>query len=206
MKTIKKLLTASLFAIVSTAVSAQRSSGTFFAEYNPHQWDYTSSSAEDTNFHGVSVGFSYFVPVMGGLGFDAGLKGQYFFRREKENGIKYITNMFSATVPVDVVYDLKLGGSFAIDPFAGIYGRYNFNAKDIVETEGHRLTHNLFDKDQAKSDGYETLDHFQLGWQAGVNLRIGDMLTIGVAYWMDFNEIGKDTKLHGFNLKLGTNF
>ena len=214
----KLFLAAAILAIGGTTASAQRSFGTFYAEYNPHQWHFTSSDVKDNNFHGISVGFSYFVPVMGNLGFDAGLKGQYFFSSEKENGIKFLTRMFSATVPVDVVYDLKISDGFAIDPFAGIYGRFNFSAKDIEETGNKRNTLDLFDEKEANRwgelcsekqsmrYGFETLDRFQIGWQAGVNFRISDMMTIGAAYWMDFNELGKDIKLHGFNLRLGAIF
>jgi len=191
----------------SYKASESRSFGTFYAEYNPHVWHAEHyGSVTNTTFHGVSVGFSYFVPVLGSLGFDAGVKGQYLFRNEKKGGSKYKDNMFSGTIPVNVVYDFRVSDGFAIDPFVGLYGRFNFSAKNVEEMGTTRNSLNMFDEDQAKFFGYETYDRFQFGWQAGVNVRISDMLTIGGAYWMDLKEIGKDIDLHGFNIMVGANF
>ncbi len=191
----------------SYKMSEPRSFGIFYAEYNPHVRHQDSfGSSTNTNFHGVSVGFSYFVPVLGRLGFDAGVKGQYLFRNEKKGTTKYKDNMFSATIPVDVLYDIRVSDGFAIDPFAGLYGRINFTAKNIEETGNIRNSLNMFSKDQSKFYGYDTYDRFQFGWQAGVNFRISNMVTIGGAYWMDLNDVGKDTNLHGFNVMLGANF
>jgi len=191
----------------STKSKAQRentSIGTFFAEYNPHTWNFDSNnySEKTTGYHGVSVGFSYFVPVVGDFGFDAGLKGQYLFRNKKENGVTNKFEMFSATVPVDLVYDWKVSYSLAIDPYAGVYGRYNFMAKSKQEAGGGRTTTDWFDKSQVPS----TMKRFQIGWQVGVNFRISDMVTIGGAYWADLSKIKEHTKLHGFNLMVGANF
>jgi len=191
----------------SYKVSESRSFGTFYAEYNPHVWhkDYVGNETS-TTFHGISVGFSYFIPVLGQLGFDAGVKGQYLFRNEEKGSTTYKDNMLSATVPVNVVYDFRVTDGLAIDPFVGLYGRYNFSAKNVEETGNTRNSQNMFSKDQAKFFGYDTYDRFQFGWQAGVNFRISDMVTIGAAYWMDLKEVGKDIDLHGFNIMLGANF
>lgn len=178
--------------------------GTFFAEYNPHTWSFNSSSYSEntTGYHGVSVGFSYLVPVVGSFGFDAGLKGQYLFRSKKENGVTNKFEMFSGTVPVDLVYDWKVSDGLAIDPFAGVYGRLNFMAKNKQDAGGGRTTVDWFDKTQVPS----TMNRFQIGWQAGVNFRISDMVTIGGAYWADLSEIKEHSKLHGFNVTVGANF
>lgn len=224
MNCFSKLLTTSILLLAgSITVSAQRYSnnpysgsyknlesrsfGTFYAEYNPHVWHRTDyGSTTNTNFNGISVGFNYFVPVFGQLGFDAGVKGQYLFRHETEGLSTFKDNMFSASIPIDILYDFRVTEGFAIDPYVGLYGRYNFSAKNIEEVGGGRNTQNLFDKEQARYYGYETLDRFQYGWQVGVNFRISNVVTIGGAYWADLNDIGEDTNLHGFNILLGANF
>ena len=179
--------------------------GTFFAEYNPHTWHFSNAGHSDntTGYHGVSVGFNYMVPFAGALGFDAGLKGQYLFRSKKEGGNTNKFEMFSATVPVDLVYDWRVSDCLAIDPYAGVYGRLNFMAKNKQDvTGGGRTTVDWFDKSQVAS----TMKRFQIGWQAGVNFRISDMVTIGGAYWSDLSKIKEHTTIHGFNIMLGANF
>ena len=176
--------------------------GTFFVEYNPHTWHVSTGGAStNTSYQGISIGFNYFMPFAGNLGFDAGLKGQYLFRSKKTNGLTNKFEMFSATVPVDL--DWRVSDGFAIDPYAGVYGRYNFTAKSKSDISGGgRNTLNWFEKDHV----YDTMNRFQFGWQLGVNFRISDMVTIGGAYWMDLNEAVKHTKLRGFNMTLGVNF
>ena len=177
--------------------------GTFFVEYNPHTVHTTTAySATNTTHDGLSVGFNYFVPVVSHFGIDAGLKGQYFFHKETVFGVKEKYNQFSATVPVDLVIDIRLADGFAIDPFAGLYGRYDLIAKETSEVGGKRSSVNLFEKSQTN----QTMNRFQLGWQAGVNLRIAQSFTVGASYWMDFSELRDRVKLYGFDLRLGLNF
>jgi len=188
-------------------VEDSRSFGMFFAEYNPNTRHSSYLDGDtDTNYHGISVGFSYYMPVVGSLGFDAGVKGQYFFRSEKKGSTKYKSNLFAATIPVDIVYDWKLSDGFAIDPFVGVYGRYNFSAKNTDETGNTRNSLDFFDKGRASYFGYNTFKRFQFGWQAGVNFRISEVFTIGGAYWRDLSELGEQLKLHGFNVTVGANF
>ena len=194
----------------SYSITDVRSFGTFYVEYNPHTWqyEYDFSPKYDKDFHGVSLGFSYFVPVLGSLGFDAGLKAQYLFHSEKQAGLKHKVNMFSTRLPVDIVYDLRLfHGQLAIDPFGGVYARFNFSAKDIEEYSGERRRSvNMFNDKQTDYYDLNPFKRFQLGWQAGVNLRLGRVLTVGGAYWHDFGEVSHHTSVGGFNARLGVNF
>lgn len=181
--------------------------GTFFVEYNPHKWSNSYNSKYDRSFHGVSVGFSYFVPLADFVGFDAGAKVQYLFCNEEKDTVTYKHNMFSATIPVNIVLDFKISESFAIDPYAGFFARYNFSAKNIEDyTNKKRRSVSWFNDRQTSYYGLDKLDRIQLGWQLGVNLRFSDMVTIGAGYWGDFSKICDDTKLHGFNIRLGANF
>jgi len=185
--------------------SGSESFGTLYVEYNPHSW---RTSGHSTSFHGVSLGYSYFLPVVGNLGIDAGVKAQYFFRNEKKSGTRFKDDLFSASVPVNLAYDLRIIDSFGLMPFAGVYGRYNFSAKTSWEVDGEsgRTSVSLFNKQQAAYYGMNTLSRFQFGWQAGVSVRLNEFVRVGAAYWMDFNEINEDTKLRGFNITLGATF
>ena len=191
------------YSRTNTNTAESQSYGTFFIEYNPTTMSSDISGVKNRIYQGVTIGFNYFVPFAGSLGFDAGLKGQYFFRNKKEGSVEYKDNMFSGTVPVDLVYDWQITDGFAIAPYAGVYGRFNFTAKEKEEYGGTRTTIDVFKKDQM---GDNTWNRFQFGWQAGVNLRISEMMTIGGGYWMDLNELTDHLKLHGFNITLGTNF
>lgn len=187
------------------ASDGSESFGNFFVEYNPHSWH---TPARNTDFHGVSLGYSYFMPVIGSLGIDAGMKVQYFFRSKKERGMKYKDDLFAGTIPVNLAYDLRIIDHFRLMPFAGVYGRFNFSAKTSWEVDGvpGRTSVSLFNKQQATFYGLNTLSRFQVGWQAGMNVRITEFMAIGAAYWADFNEINEDTKLRGFNIMLGATF
>ena len=178
--------------------------GTFYAEYNPHTWRHSDEvSSKTTNgYHGISIGFSYFVPFAGALGFEAGLKGQYLFRNWKENEMKYNFKMLSATAPVNLALDLEATDGFVIHPYGGLYARYNISARTQEERDERRFTYNWF----KEGNPFGEMDRFQWGWQLGVNLRFGDMVTIGGGFWKDFNEVAQHEKLYGFNVTLGANF
>ncbi len=180
--------------------------GTFFVEYNPHTWAVDIKGHDNENYQGISLGGNYFTPFAGGLGFDAGLKLQYLFRQDKNAGVTQKFEMFSATIPVDLVYDWRVSDGFAIDPYVGVYGRYNFMAKSKY-TKGSGPAIDYFKDNQVVVAGYpDPMERFQLGFQAGLNFRISDMMTFGGGYWTDFSELLEHTKLHGFNITLGVNF
>ena len=217
MKHLVRRLFFALLAMAATTASAQSNTysreyrypsetqtfGSFFVEYNPHTVHVsTAYSSTNTTYQGFSLGFNYFLPVVGSWRIDAGLKGQYFFHNETISGVKYKDNQVSATVPVDIVLDLKLSDVLAIDPFAGLYGRYNFIAKQTTEINGKRTSANLFEESQTEMP----MEHFIWGWQAGVNLRIANTITIGAAYWRDLKDQQEDVNLYGFNIRLGVLF
>ena len=130
--------------------------GTFYVEYNPHTWRHSDEvwSKSTNNYHGISIGFSYFVPFAGAMGIEAGLKGQYLFRNWKEHDMKYNFEMLSATVPVNLALDLEAADGFFIHPYGGLYARYNISARTKEDTKvndkDRRFTYNWFNK-SAKS-------------------------------------------------------
>ena len=178
--------------------------GTLFVEYNPTTLHTSYKGYTDnTSYQGLSLGASYFMPFYDALGVDFGAKVQYFFRSETKGGTKYKSDMLSATIPVDLAYDWRVAEAFAVYPYAGIYGRLNILANGKEEYGGQTNKYNAFDKDDM---GGHPWKRFQFGWQAGVNFRIMDLLTIGGGYWMDLSELTDHVKAYGFNVTLGVNF
>lgn len=188
----------------STAVN---SFGIFFAEFNPYSWCYNDEVRSDTPDYswrgqGVSIGFTYFVPFGIPLGLDLGAKGQYFFRNKTIAEKKYTFDMFSLTAPINLAYDWILSSSFAVHPYAGLYGRYTFSANSHMEINGKRDHNKWLEKDHPMGG----MKRFMTGWQVGANVRISDMVSIGAAYWSDFGKATDYNHMHGFNIMLGAAF
>ncbi len=181
-----------------------KSYGVFFAEYNPHTWSYDDGrlSKTESNYHGISVGFTYFLPLGSPLGIDAGAKVQYLFRNKTEQEVKNKFSMVSLTAPVSLAYDLLLSESFALHPYAGIYGRYTFSAKTQKEADERRYTENWMKNDHPMGG----MKRFVAGWQLGASCRISEVFSFGAAYWMDFSKVTDYDKLRGFNIMLGATF
>ena len=189
---------------VNSQKKTYHSYGLFYAEYNPHSWHFDNGITGETTsgYHGVSVGFNYFVPFAGPLGFDAGLKTQYLFRRKTELGVKNNFEMLSLTVPIDLALDLRATRWLTVYPYAGLYGRYNLTASSKKGTDEKLITYNWFK--EGNPDG--EMNRFQMGWQVGVNFRFNETFAVGGGYWMDFGEVTDHKKLYGFNVTLGAVF
>ena len=183
----------------STAV---QSFGIFFAEYNPYTLSYDQHASENENGHGVSVGFTYFVPFGSPLGIDAGAKIQYLFRKDSDNGPKETFEMLSLVAPVSLAYDLALSDGFVLHPYAGVYGRYTFSAKTKTEVDDRRYTEDWLKSDHPMGG----MKRFMGGWQVGASCRLGEVFSFGAAYWMDFAKVTDYNKLRGFNVMLGVTF
>ena len=178
--------------------------GIFFAEYNPHTWCYDNGTVSESqsDYHGVSIGFTYFIPFGSPLGIDAGAKMQYLFRKKTEQGVKNDFEMLALTVPVSLGYDLAISDAFVLHPYAGVYGRYAFSARTKTGSGDRRLT-----EDWLKGDHpHGGMDRFTTGWQVGASCRISEVFSIGAAYWMDFGKMTDYDKLRGFNIMLGATF
>lgn len=178
--------------------------GIFFAEYNPHTWCYEDDfSSKTTNgYHGVSVGFTYFMPFGSPLGLDAGAKLQYLFRRETEQGVKETFEMLAATVPVSLAYDWTISDSFVLHPYAGVYGRYGISAKTQTEAAERRYTEDWMKSDHPMGG----MKRFMGGWQVGASCRVSEVFSFGASYWMDFGKVTDYNKIRGFNIMLGATF
>ena len=138
------------------------------------------------------------------------------------------------TIPVNLVYGVRVNDNLAIKPYTGFYVRVNLMGKEKnewnnfnyvgtypyghYEEEVEEETYNLFDNGEDDMDGY-AWKRVQAGWQIGVTFDI-KKFNIGVEYGLDFNriansyewdeaiddEVKKDNKLSHVSVRLGYNF
>lgn len=115
---------------------------------------------------------------------------------------KYSVNLFSLSVPVNVVYKFDLTDKVSIKPYTGLYLRLNLMAKEKEESgytgKTAKESYNMFDGDNG-------LKRVQLGWNVGVTLDYS-RYNIGIGYALDFNEIEEESKFGTLSIRLGMNF
>lgn len=189
-----------------------------YAQYNAVTAHTASSltGGDHNALSAVTVGYSYYASLAECPLFLApGVAVQWFFDSERVSQIKTRTGMISAKIPVNLVYSLRVSESFRIEPYAGVYARFNIWAREKTSFGDATEKVNLLDKDEMGEKAYKP---FQLGWNAGVNIRITDAFTIGAGYFMDMNSLAKyssgegdaadDVKrnFRGFDITLGLNF
>ncbi|MCH5179126.1 MAG: hypothetical protein J1F13_05520 [Prevotellaceae bacterium] len=103
----------------------------------------------------------------------SGWSGYYY------SGDGVSSNIVSLKVPVNFMLNINLGSHVTLVPYAGINGRFNLY--------GHVSgVDDVFDIDYPENLYNDDLDRFQLGWQAGWNLRIY-RLYFGVGVSEEFN-------------------
>ncbi len=182
--------------------------GLFYVQYSPSKWNFKSknhgSTETDTeNINVLSLGYSHFIPLGDiPLFLAPGAAVQWFFSSNHGNK----TNMISVKIPVNLMYSIQVSDAFRIEPYAGVYGRFNIWG-EIKGDSGEKI--NLFD---SELDDYAG-KRFQLGWNAGLNFRITDAFTIGAGYYMDLlkfvsaehNEHKYTEHFSGFEFTLGVN-
>lgn len=245
MKNFKTFAVAALLAVSATASaqftnssSASSSSSanaegwnTIWVEYNPSSFKYDVKGADNQSFNGFSFGYSraFSLTPSTPLFLEAGFGVQYSFFSETEEGdddgdwgydVKTKFNMFSAKIPVNIMYNFQLPNSkISLIPYLGLGLRFNLSAKTKVtaeywgdlpsyideDDEDNERECNMFDKEDM--DGSEnTWKRFQIGWQIGLKARFADKFLVGVSYGSDFSEIAKKTKIGGASITLGYTF
>ncbi len=133
----------------------------------------------------------------------------------KVHNLKYTGSMFTAKVPVSILYHVAIPNSdFAIEPFAGADFKFNIagTAKgehsrtytNKSETAVETTKVNIFDKNEC--DGHQA-NRFQAGWHVGVNF-VYKKAFIGVSYGQDFSKFQDDIdlKFKTFSATLGYKF
>lgn len=146
----------------------------------------------------VNIGYSYQFPnsnisidVYSGLtlryNFSGKKKYEYSGNGEDADWSDYLDGMEDYLGGMGDYLDELLGEEYG--ELAGAGG----NGKDEL---------NVFDKDDMGGDD-NTWKRFQIGWQAGANVRIKNKFLVGVSYGTDFSEISKKVNINTVTLKLG---
>lgn len=231
MKNLKSLAVAVLLA-VSASASAQFTNSstsvgsasantdgwsTFWIQWSPNSFKIDEKNADDQSFTGLSIGYSQAFNIVQSmpLFIEAGLGVQYSFYSEDlgdyystDEDIKQKFSMFSAKIPVNLIYKFDLpNSSVSLMPFVGANLRYNLSAKMKWELDSYYTDESadvdLFDD---KDMGKETWKRMQLGWEIGLKARLGNSFLVGLSYGGDMSEIAKKTKVGGANITVGFTF
>lgn len=185
---------------------------TIWFQYNPSQL--SPDKGDNQSFTGLSLGFSHAFLVSNSVPLlvETGIGLQYSFYKEDitdeyGNGDEEVkTNMFSAKVPVHLLYDWKISNSsVSIIPFAGLNMRFNISGKTKWEDEYYSKSANLFDKKEMGGSEF-VWKRFQIGWELGVKAKFNNKFLVGVSYGQDFSEIAKKVKIHTTSITLGCCF
>lgn len=159
--------------------------GDFYLEYSPLQWVSSAKDVKNRTFHTATIGYGYDfqlgeVPVYIEASFEA--SGAWHSQRYND-GTKYSMNLYFAKIPINLAYRWTLNDNFAIVPFGGAYVKWNIYGEEREkDSYGNTYKWELFDKNYTNDDDY---NRFQLGYQAGLKLIIGNCLSIGASWKAD---------------------
>lgn len=204
----------------------------FYLQWNPMSIVTERKTEDDQSMTGFSLGYnrSWSLAKDMPLFIESGLGIQYSFfhvdadpfndndddSTDPAKQYKTYLGLFSAKLPVNIVYKWQASPSVAILPYAGLTARYNitgtqynddidedgFTTKKIKEMEKGK---DPFDKkDMGSKDN--TYNHFQLGWQIGIKGHFNNGLLLGLSYGKDFSEISKKRTVSITSITVGYNF
>ena len=164
--------------------------------------------AEDMDMNGFSVGYDHAFKVAQKAPLFIQTGANLYFGRNKESdeGYECKTSVMGLSIPVNVVYGVKVSDMLSIKPYTGLYLKVNLMGKD-KETEEyggekHEEETNWFDKDDV---GDDTWNRCQIGWQIGATLDI-NQFNVGIGYALDFNELAEKLRTSKFAVTVGYNF
>ena len=183
------------------------------------------NGAEDEDMNGFSFGYEHAFKVGKKLPFFIQTGAGINFARYKDDwGDSYDSyeqkrSVLGLTIPVNVVYGIKINDMLAIKPYTGLYIRINLMAKEKItnewddgfgDTGSESVDYSFFDGKELdeKSYFYDKDDEWnrcQVGWQIGATLDI-KQFNVGIGYALDFNEIAEKTKTSKFAVTVGYNF
>ncbi|MCR4582648.1 MAG: porin family protein [Prevotella sp.] len=202
-----RMFAVAVLAAISISANAQEAFSTVYVQYSPTllKVSYDGVSASKT-YNNISLGYSYATPIAAEtLYLEAGLKAQYMFNKDSDELHDIKTHMFSATLPVNLFYDIELAdGKFFLDPYVGVFLRGNILGKSKAEGKsGNTHERDLFKDEDMNGDAFKRIS---FGIQAGVKARISGKFVVGAGYFMDITKICEHTHLEGFEFTLGYAF
>ena len=179
---------------------------TIYLQYNPITMKYDDGDSETLT--GVSLGFNHAFSLSQSvpLYLEPGIGLQYAFLSKDKERRKDKWNMFSAKIPVSLLYKFDIANSeFSIVPNAGIDFRVNIIGKykrEYTDGSGSDKSYKLFSEDDMKGDKW---NRFQVGWHVGVNFMYANKFLLGASYGTDFSKMADEDNLKArtFSLTLG---
>ena len=264
MRKFKCLLTAMLLAC-STASFAQFTSGGggggvssdveawkgLRFSYDKTFVKYDWSGAEDGDMNGFSLGYvqSFKIAKKFPIFFETGLGLNFARTSEDESWTddysygypitvdnKWSTTTLGLTIPLNIVWGVKINDMLAIKPYTGFYLRVNVMSKNKYKTEvgiPSDMINDMRDYGYSQSDIDDAVSYINEDYGAGeedwsnfdedevgkdgkwnrcqFGWQIGATLDInqfnvGIGYALDFNEIAEKTKFSKFAVTVGMNF
>lgn len=175
-----RLIILSAFAVVCMSASAQEPFGTFYFQYNLSYLKSDKGYSESANIHynkvkeqfnEVTIGYNYDTPLFSiPLYLEFGGAFQWAFQSGDGNK----TNILALKAPVNLLFSINISDDFKIQPYGGVYGRWNLLAKTKPDEEE---TINWFKTMDAR--------RLQMGVNAGLRFTIGNYVSIGGGYYRD---------------------
>lgn len=174
-----------------------------YAQWNPST--FVPKKGDDQSFTGLTLGYNKAIGISETtpLFVEIGAALQYSFESESGRGWEERLDMFSAKVPVSLVYDWQLPNSnVSIRPYAGLTLRGNISGKITEEDldEDEKYDYSVFDKKEMEGNPWKRL---QIGWQIGANVAFNNKFYLGLSYGADFSEISKNVKIHTTSITAG---
>ncbi len=159
-----------------------------------------------------------FIEIGAGLNFSQGVyKEEHYVTENGYRGLlkgKDKLTTIGLTIPVNLVYGVKIGKSVAFKPYTGFYLRTNFMAKekitaqlcasngDVLEEESVEV--NFFNQADVMGNS-NTWKRAQVGWQIGLAFDI-NKFNLGLGYAIDFNKVQNNIRWSVFSVRVGVNF
>ena len=179
---------------------------TFYIEYSPVKMKSNDSHGKSTDLHGFTIGFSYALnlgesPVFLEMGAEA--TGAFSFSQHSTYYDDYYSNysedhslaIYSSRIPINLLLRWDLNEYFALIPYGGVNAKLNISAYDHYDGYGRSSSYDidLFDS---------SFKRFQMGYQAGLKMMIGNIVSIAAGYKGDLIGSSYD-KFHGLSFQLG---
>lgn len=229
MKTIRLIILIA-FMVFGRSSQAQNESSvsdgwqSVYVQWNPINIENGSKSGDDQAMTGFSAGYNKAFNILKDMPLfvEAGVGVQYSyyhvdgkeFNEDDDDTAKYKTFMgiFSAKVPVNLTYKWKVSPSVNLLPHIGLTARYNITGSTYNDDIDESLPKSDIKKMEKSKDPFDkndmgskdnTLEHFQLGWQLGINAQFNKSLLLGISYGSDFSDIAKKKTIHTTSVTIG---
>ena len=180
---------------------------TFYIEYSPVKMKSDDGYGRSTDLHGFSVGITYAMNLGGSpvfLEMGAEASGTFSFSQHDSYYDDYYDDyysedhslaIYSTRIPLNLLFRWNLNDYFALIPYGGVNAKLNISAREHYDGYG---SYSSYDIDLF--DG--SFKRFQMGYQAGVRMMIGNIVSIGAGYKGDLTGSSYD-KFHGVFFQLG---